>query len=762
MRKKLLAITVITAMVLLTLPLTVFAAAQDTISVAASTVSVSANTTKANQDVTMKIRLRQSDGKDVTLDPAESITLYVKADKDSIVYTPKDFNVVKDSSGNIISGIAQQGATNVGYNRWTYAITWKNAGSSSAAINGNLEVQVKSTIATKATFDVCVEWDGVNKEVGGRIGSFTVDWTAPGVQRVELAAGYPDRTTVTANGTDLAKLVFVVYDSETGGLPVKDVEVKFSAKKLAAGTWQDTTDLQFTATSGITDSEGKVTTYVKSLVTGKYAVIAKAGDKKWDGTDSANAARIIEFVAGSVSKIEAVKPTQTVATVYTSGNEPYAEFVFYDSKGNKVDPKDQVVKLEYDGPQGTTTTISPAESDNYTIAEADRDSDTLKFKVKLQGSAGEVDAGTHVITVSIPGKDVKAVATIQAAKQGTVTKVELEEEDGKTVLALGETASMDVYEVDSAGVRALASESDYYWITSDPSKATVDQSGVVTATTNDDDAGEVTITAVNKEDGSLTASYKFLVTKTPTALDVTVPAGTYLENSAITLTAQLKDKDGNKAGVNSSDTVNIEVQVLSKPADATVSVSYADSDREFDANGAAQVDVKCDKAGKVAVMVYAKKSGGWVLGKRVELNFGSKAAFGAKSVVMFIGATGYVKDGAAATMDQAPVIVNGRTLVPVRAVAESLGFTADWAPKDGVPVTVTLTRPDIQITITIGSPTVMVVKNGVSSTVTADVPAQIMGGRTMLPFRAIAEACGATVDWGPKDAVPTWVSFTQQ
>ena len=128
---------------------------------------------------------------------------------------------------------------------------------------------------------------------------------------------------------------------------------------------------------------------------------------------------------------------------------------------------------------------------------------------------------------------------------------------------------------------------------------------------------------------------------------------------------------------------------------------------------------------------------------------------------MFIGARGFTQDGAGKTMDVAPFIENQRTFVPVRFLAEAFGATADWVPKDAPVRTVTLSREGITITINIGSPEIAVVEAGVTRTVTADVAAFIRNGRTVLPFRAIAEAFGAEVDYGPKDAPIEWVSFKQ-
>ena len=90
--------------------------------------------------------------------------------------------------------------------------------------------------------------------------------------------------------------------------------------------------------------------------------------------------------------------------------------------------------------------------------------------------------------------------------------------------------------------------------------------------------------------------------------------------------------------------------------------------------------------------------------------------------------------------NQAPTIVDGRTLVPVRGVFEMLGFDVDW---DAAAQQVTLSRATDVVIITIGS--AVFIANGTSHTL--DVPAQIIGGRTMLPIRAVLESVGYYVGW---------------
>ena len=89
---------------------------------------------------------------------------------------------------------------------------------------------------------------------------------------------------------------------------------------------------------------------------------------------------------------------------------------------------------------------------------------------------------------------------------------------------------------------------------------------------------------------------------------------------------------------------------------------------------------------------------------------------------------------------QGPVMTNGRTMVPVRGVFETLGFVVDW----DIPTrTATLTRADYTVIISVGSYTFTT--NGTSHTL--DVPAQLIGGSTMLPIAAVLRSVGYHVDW---------------
>ncbi|MBE7030615.1 MAG: hypothetical protein E7409_04205 [Ruminococcaceae bacterium] len=90
--------------------------------------------------------------------------------------------------------------------------------------------------------------------------------------------------------------------------------------------------------------------------------------------------------------------------------------------------------------------------------------------------------------------------------------------------------------------------------------------------------------------------------------------------------------------------------------------------------------------------------------------------------------------------DQKPVMVEDRTLVPARGVFEQMGLSVGWIEETQ---TATITGGKAPIRLSIGDNRLYVG----DEVRTMDVPAQIIGGRTMIPLRAVSDAAGAQIDW---------------
>lgn len=94
--------------------------------------------------------------------------------------------------------------------------------------------------------------------------------------------------------------------------------------------------------------------------------------------------------------------------------------------------------------------------------------------------------------------------------------------------------------------------------------------------------------------------------------------------------------------------------------------------------------------------------------------------------------------------DVNPYIENGRTLVPLRFVSDSLGYNVKWNGKNR---TVTVSLADTRIVYTINSTAVRVTTAGQTNTIHSDVPARIKDNRTFVPIRILSELSANPISW---------------
>ena len=129
----------------------------------------------------------------------------------------------------------------------------------------------------------------------------------------------------------------------------------------------------------------------------------------------------------------------------------------------------------------------------------------------------------------------------------------------------------------------------------------------------------------------------------------------------------------------------------------------------------------------------------WIL-KKVEAN---EEGFVIGKVQLSSGEeneVGIILNGERLVSDVPPQIIDGRTLVPLRAIFEAMDATLNW---DDATKTATATRGDLTISLTSNSKTAYV--NGEAKEL--DVPATIIDGRFVVPARFISETMGAKVGW---------------
>ena len=408
------------------------------------------------------------------------------------------------------------------------------------------------------------------------------------------------------------------------------------------------------------------------------------------------------------------------------------------------------------------------ESDNTDVAEITADGNiTIK-------AAGEAN-----ITVKEPGNDEyasfeKAVKLVVKKKAVTVTSVDIE----------NKTAVLD-------GVLAEDAEN----VTLDFDKITIEQGEAVDETTSNitlknfvlkgdkaanyeittetlpgvianDNIVDITITA---ENGVVTGAAKYIkgssVTVTATANSGYRFTGWYVDNTAVStestytftaesdtaLTAKFERirTSGGGGGGTTRYTVSFETNGGSKVANQSVTRNSvmkeptAPTKDGFDFAGwytDKELKTKYDFSAKVtkSLTLYAS----WTE-KDNSLN----------QIVLTIGEKSATVFGQTKSNDVAPKIVNDRTMLPARFVAENLGAVVTWN-SEKKEVTIkgkNAKNEDITILIYIDSDIAYVNDEQVK----LDSPAFIENDRTYTPIRFISEQLGASVEWNETDKTVT-------
>lgn len=98
-----------------------------------------------------------------------------------------------------------------------------------------------------------------------------------------------------------------------------------------------------------------------------------------------------------------------------------------------------------------------------------------------------------------------------------------------------------------------------------------------------------------------------------------------------------------------------------------------------------------------------------------------------------------------------PILIEGRTSLPIRAIVEAMGGTIEWE------------QAEKKLSINVGERSLDFwvdrndfIVNGVSKT--TDVPPVVINGRTMLPLRVVVENLGCHLEWDSQTNTATIIS----
>ena len=201
---------------------------------------------------------------------------------------------------------------------------------------------------------------------------------------------------------------------------------------------------------------------------------------------------------------------------------------------------------------------------------------------------------------------------------------------------------------------------------------------------------------------------------------------------------QISDTDG-RAVAPGREIDDIKYIVKSKPQDAKVSV-YTSNSRELKETGKFTFAFTCDMPGTVELetFVTVKDAAKYYTGTHT-IQVVPEKDNDSKIVIMSIGSAQIIVNNDVVKCDAAPLIQDGRTYVPLRALSNI--FDADCQYNSDTKE-ITITKGDTAIAMTVDKDTFTV--NGEAKTM--DAPAFLnKDGRTMVPVRFISNAFGAVI-----------------
>ncbi len=732
--RKLLAMLVAVAMIVTMLPVVAFAdgdpektAVADASRIYASDDEVDAD---GEDEVTITVYLRDASGDPASLASGEY--LYIWAERTtgrvSTIDTPKNvdsvdgtsmvrFATATDDDDKVTVVTVKYTSKFEGDARFWFAITDIEYPDPAAG------VKVKDILDEKAGY-VDVEFKEVEK--------YTLTY-----RKLESEP-------VPANGIDYQEIEITVLDKHN--LPVPGEKVNFDTSSSRMVLNKD---------SAVTNSNGVVKVKATSERAGTYTLYAQLdADRKVKLNDGDGVP--ITFGASAAYDIKVKKGDGALVAL----DQPYTfEFVVYDLFGRVIkgtdddDTFDNYVLKYIEKIEVPTCPDKAAIDKSAPYVDADK------------GDAGYVDssvvkwASNGNLKVNIPGDDLNkegeyalrvklqsgkyATANFKVTEQGEIVDMTIEYdpdyvEEGKKSVA------PKVKIIDADGVEANAADKDLEFSVSNTRLATIDEKGILTA--KEDVDGVVTVTVVNTKHNIVATTEVRIGDVGAAGIEFDVPE-TLLVGEEYTIGMTVVDEDGKEY----MDEPDFNAVVLSKPAGAKVEVDVYDD----------ELEIYSDTKGEVKLIVTARDDEtNEAVSSTLTLNFVTEPVKpAAGKVVLTIGANFGLVDGAVTELDAPAFIAEGRTFVPVRFIAEALGAEADWEPKDAAVETVFLTWDDMEIIIGIGDEFLTVTKDGEAEVFEFDGAARIVNGRTFLPFRAIGEAFGVTVDYGPKDGPVEWVSF---
>ena len=537
-------------------------------------------------------------------------------------------------------------------------------------------------------------------------------------------AAFADGTTTPAKDIN----IYVTgYDSNVSG---QDVSVSITGKDLKVGMavyWRVDNVSEFEYLGDITKTTGQNNFYIKKADIPELSS-ADANDLTIAVMDDDLNRLALESFEKEVLP---VAPSSMKITVDTKGGTSNRTFTVTFDDDYVMGENDELAYQQYDkdgdAVPGTNTKyvdITSVKDGKFTFTKSfDEDTASVKFTFERNGVAD---------------KDLTATVNLESP-YGELK--ELDYDFGSAIVKQGEKVSGTVYYVNTDGKRTdITDEVEGYFFSCD------DNSVIASSNTT---TGELTI-ADNAKLGSVIKANAFYNGKTITTSltvvsdadpgDVKMNRTSYNAGEELGLEFTLLDDKGQTKKLDFFPS-NIDIRWIdSSVSDPGFRVNLTDHGASITTKGKLLTSITCDKpcTGKFEITFTDDKGHAYqVVSDTFTFKDPDAEPEGAEKVVVTIGSTTMQVDGKNKTIIAPPIIDNGRTYVPLRAISEAFGATVDWKQATNL---ITIDRGDTHIVMTPYK--LAYTLNGQEKMMDVAPYISTAYASTMVPVRFIADAFG--------------------
>lgn len=543
-------------------------------------------------------------------------------------------------------------------------------------------------------------------------------------------AAFADNTTTPAKDIN----IYVTgYDSNVSG---QDVSVSITGKDLKVGMavyWRVDNVSEFEYLGDITKTTGQNNFYIKKADIPELSS-ADANDLTIAVMDDDLNRLALESFEKEVLP---VAPSSMKITVDTKGGTSNRTFTVTFDDDYVMGENDELAYQQYDkdgdAVPGTNTKyvdIISVKDGKFTFTESfDEDTASVKFTFERNGVAD---------------KDLTATVKLESP-YGEFKELVLD--FGTTVIKQGETLTGKLYYVNTDGKRTdITDEADSYNVVTTDSDALESSNSPDTPTvTIADDAtlgSKVNILAFynNKP---VNASLTVIDDAEPGKVKMNITSGSIVteKEDQIGVAFTLLDNNGKTMKLSFRPT-NVDIRWIdSSVSDPGFSVIATDGTTTLlQTKGVLNTALACDKpcTGKFEITFTDDKGHAYqVVSDTFTFKDPDAEPEGAEKVVVTIGSTTMQVDGKNKTIIAPPIIDNGRTYVPLRAISEAFGATVDWKQATNL---ITIDRGDTHIVMTPYK--LAYTLNGQEKMMDVAPYISTAYASTMVPVRFIADAFG--------------------